>query len=103
MSKIIAFLKKILGLGVQYGQLVNTAVKAVAAEVAGTDTTNSTKKEMVVTYVLAAAHAGEQIPIGAVEIVSGLVDTAVHVLETLGVLPAGKDPTPPTLPAAPKE
>lgn len=99
MQKILALLASIFSRSVQYGALVNTAVKQVETETAGQNMTGDTKKQIAVTYVLAAAHAGEQVPVGAVQLISGLVDTAVHVLNTLGIFTT-KTTTQPTLPAA---
>jgi hypothetical protein len=99
MTKILDFLKKILGMTVQYGALVNTAVKQVEAEV-GATVDGATKKQIALTYVLAAAHAGESIPVGSVQMVSGLIDTAVQVLNQLGVFKT-KTTTPAPLPPAP--
>lgn len=88
MNKFLDMLQNITSIGLSYGVLVNQAVKGVEAEVAGTNIDGATKKEMALTYVLAAAHAGETVPIGSVQIISALIDTSVSVLNALGVFKA---------------
>jgi hypothetical protein len=93
-------LTKIAGLLALFGKYlpyVNSAVKDVEASVSGAP--GSTKKELAVAAVLALAHSGESVPVGAVAIVSSLVDVTVTALNGLGVF-GHSTSTPPAPPAA---
>ena len=73
-----------------------TAVEQVIGAGNGSD-----KKTMVVAGILAAAHAGETVPNAQVQVISGVVDTVVGVLNASGLL--GKTSTAVTVPMAPTQ
>lgn len=57
------------------------------------------KKTLVVAGILAGAHAGETIPVPQVQVIAGVVDTVVSVLNASGLL--GKTVSSVTVPPAP--
>lgn len=56
------------------------------------------KKTLVVAGVLAAAHAGESVPVAQVQVISGVVETVVGVLNAAGAF--GKPGGPVSVPLA---
>lgn len=85
MKNFLSKLLSILGVGINYGTLVNQAVKQVETETEGHKLDGASKQQIALTYVLAAAHAGEAIPVPTVQLVAGLIDAAVSTLNAMGV------------------
>ena len=79
----------------KYGALATAAVGQVQSEVgasAGNPAVQQTKKQLAVSLVLAAAHAGESVPNSTVVKIAGIVDFAVSAAKALGLF--GKIPDP---------
>ncbi len=77
----------------KYGTIAAQAVQQVQTEVGasnGDTTVQQSKKMQAVGYVLAAAHAGEQVPIPVVQEISGVVDFIAGLAKALGLF--GKTP-----------
>lgn len=91
-------LQKLLNLSqalVKYGALAATAVAQVQSEVGasgGDPAIQSSKKQLAVAYVIAAAHAGESLAIPQVQEIAALVDFTASISKSLGVW--GKTPDP---------
>lgn len=84
LSKILAISQSILN----YSALAMAAVGAVQAEVgasAGAAGVQQTKKQLAVAYVLAAAHAGESLPVAQVQQIAAIVDMQATLAKALGL------------------
>lgn len=57
------------------------------------------KKTLVIAGILAGAHAGESVPVAQVQVISGVVETVVGVLNASGLL--GKTATAVNVPVPP--
>lgn len=57
------------------------------------------KKTLVIASILAGAHAGESVPVAQVQVIAGVVETVVGVLNASGLL--GKPGTAVNVPAVP--
>lgn len=57
------------------------------------------KKQIAVAAILAAAHAGETVPVAQVQVIAGVVDLVVGTLNAAGLL--GKPPVPVVVPSPP--
>jgi hypothetical protein len=95
--KVVSFLSK-------YGPMAIQAVTQVQAEVGGSNgdpAIQQTKKQLAVSYVLAAAHAGESVPVGTVQQVAVVVDTMATLAKALGLFgKSGSTTAPVTVPTA---
>ena len=72
----------------KYGTFAAQAVQQVQSEVGasqGDATVQASKKMQAVGYVLAAAHAGEQVSIPIVQEISSVVDFAAGLAKALGL------------------
>lgn len=81
-------IKQIAAAILKYGAIATAAVATVQAEVGasgGDSATQQTKKQLAVTYVLAAAHAGESVPVSIVQQISTIVDLAASTAKALGL------------------
>ena len=67
----------------KYAPMAMAAVKAVEAEVGASD--GADKKALVIAYVLAASHAGQNVPIAQVQAIAGVVNLIVGMLNLSGV------------------
>jgi hypothetical protein len=77
----------------KYAPLAVAAVAQVQTEVgaaAGDPAIQASKKQLALAYVLAAAHAGELVPVGTVQTISGLIDLVASTSKALGAF--GKIP-----------
>jgi hypothetical protein len=72
----------------KYGALATAAVAQVQSEVGssgGDPTVQQTKKQLAVMYVLAAAHAGESVPIAQVQQISAVIELVASSAKALGL------------------
>jgi hypothetical protein len=72
----------------KYGALAFAAVAQVQAEVGastGDPAVQASKKQLAVAYVLAASHAGEQVPNATVQAISGVVELIAGMAKALGL------------------
>lgn len=72
----------------KYGAVAQKAVSDVQAEVGqsnGDGDTRQNKKQLAVMYILAAAHAGEQVDNATVQAISGVVDFVASTAKALGL------------------
>jgi len=74
-SSLAAFLK--------YAPLVLESVKEVEAAIGAGN--GQSKRQLLLAYVLAAIHAGENVPIAQVQAIAGVIDIIVGLLNGLGV------------------
>jgi hypothetical protein len=79
-SKILAAMSAFL----KYAPYALAGAKAVESAVGAGN--GSDKKTLVVSGILAAAHAGESVPVAQVQVISGIVETVVGVLNATGML-----------------
>jgi hypothetical protein len=90
LQKILSVLAAIS----KYGALASAAVQLAQSEVgasAGNPMVQQSKKQIAVTYVLAAAHAGEAVPNSTVQEIAGVVDLVAGTAKALGLF--GKIPS----------
>lgn len=80
---VITKLQSILSGVLKYGALATAAVTQVEQEVGAGN--GQTKKQLAVSYVLAAAHAGESVGVPVVQEVSAVVEMAAGVANALGL------------------
>jgi hypothetical protein len=81
-------IKSIMASVLKYGALAAAAVAQVQAEVGssgGDSGVQQNKKQLAVTYVLAAAHAGEAVPNSTVQEISAIVDLTASTAKALGL------------------
>lgn len=86
---------KIMGGVLQYGALAVQAVAQVQMEAGPSNADpgiQQSKKQLAVAYVIAAAHAGEQIPVSQVQQIASVVDLVASTAKALGAF--GKTPAP---------
>jgi hypothetical protein len=72
----------------KYAPLAVAAVAQVQAEVGasnGDTKIQQSKKALAVTYIIAAAHAGESLPNSTVQQISGIVDLVAGTAKALGL------------------
>lgn len=87
----MSFLSKFAGVGaaiLKYGAIALPAVAIVQQEIgasAGDPQVQQSKKQMAVALVLAAAHAGEAVPVAQVQQIAGLVDFFASSAKALGL------------------
>jgi len=89
LQKIQAILAGIL----KYGGLAWAAVGQVQTEIgasAGKPAVQQAKKDLAVTYILSAAHAGEAVPNSTVQTIASVVDLVASTAKSLGLF--GKVP-----------
>jgi hypothetical protein len=75
----------------QYGGLASHAVQQVEAEVGPGN--GATKKQLAISYVLAAAHAGEAVPMPQVQAIASAVELAAGIANAIGLFGAPKAAT----------
>ena len=84
---------------VQYVPLVNSTVQQVEAAMPGAS--GASKAQSALAIVLSVAHAGETVPNATVQLISGIIDTVVSMLNSLGIFKKATAPTTTTVAAAP--
>jgi len=92
----------------KYGALAQQAVAQVQSEVGASNADpaiQSSKKQLAIMYVLAGAHAGENVSNATVQTIAGVVDFVASTAKALGLFgkvatPAASVPVPPATPAA---
>lgn len=72
----------------KYSALASHAVQQVETEVGPGN--GATKKQLAVSYVLAAAHAGEAVPVPQVQAIAAAVELAAGIANALGLFGAPK-------------
>lgn len=85
---ILERIKQASALFAKYGALAAGAVAQVQSEIGpsnGDITLQQSKKQLAVLYVIAAAHAGETVPVGSVQAVSTVVDLLASSAKMLGL------------------
>lgn len=85
----------------KYAGLAAAAVQQVQAEVgasSGDSALQQSKKQLAVTYILAAAHAGESVPNGTVQEIASVVDLAASTAKALGLFGKSAAASPVTVP-----
>lgn len=103
MSKFLSNLEaveaRILSV-IQYIPLVNSTVQQIEANMPGAS--GQSKFQAALSTALTVAHAGETIPIPTVQLVSGLIETAVNIFNSLGIFKkSGPPATTLAIPALP--
>ena len=76
---------------VTYVPLVNSTVQQVESAMPGASGTS--KAQAALAIVLSIAHAGETIPNATVQLISGIIDTVVSMLNSLGIFKKATAPT----------
>ena len=84
---------------VTYVPLVNSTVQQVEAAMPGASGTS--KAQSALAIVLSVAHAGETVPNTEVQLISGIIDTVVSMLNSLGIFKKATAPTTTAVAAAP--
>ena len=87
MSFLSNLLKGLAGVQ-KYGAIAQQAVAQVQAEVgaaAGDSTIQQTKRQLAVVYILAVAHAGENVPNATVQTIAAVVDFVAGTAKALGL------------------
>ena len=82
-----------------YVPLVNSTVQQVEAAMPGAS--GASKAQSALAIVLSVAHAGETVPNATVQLISGIIDTVVSMLNSLGIFKKATAPTTTTVAAAP--
>ena len=82
-----------------YVPLVNSTVQQVEAAMPGAS--GASKGQAALAIVLSVAHAGETVPNATVQLISGIIDTVVSMLNSLGIFKKATAPTTTTVAAAP--
>lgn len=80
----------------KYSFLALNAVANVQAEVGasnGDNTVALTKKQLAVAYVLAAAHAGENVQNSTVQTIAAIVDLHANIAKSFGLFGKVADPS----------
>jgi len=90
-----------LAAALKYGPYVHSAVQGVEAAIGSGN--GATKKQLAVSAVIAAAHAGETVPVAQVQVISSLVDVVVSTLNALGVFGKATPPASIAVPPAPAQ
>ena len=76
---------------VQYVPLVNSTVQQVESALPGAS--GQSKAQAALAIVLSVAHAGEAVPNTTVQLIAGIIDTVVGMLNSLGIFKKATAPT----------
>jgi hypothetical protein len=82
-----------------YVPLVQSTVLEIESEMPGASGTSKAQAALMI--ILSVAHAGETVPIAAVQVISALIDTAVSTFNALGIFKKSSPVTTVTVPAIP--